>query len=69
MDDLEIIILSGVSQRKTNIIWYHSYVEANFKSDTNELIYKTVSNLQISKGNYGYQRGNTGERDKSGAWD
>ena len=25
--DLEIIILSKVSQRKTNIIGYHSYVE------------------------------------------
>ena len=28
--DLEIIILSEVSQQKTNIIWYHSYVESNF---------------------------------------
>ena len=26
--DLEIIMLSGVSQRKTNIIWYHLYVES-----------------------------------------
>ena len=28
--DLEIIILSEVSQRKTNIILYFSYVESNF---------------------------------------
>ena len=28
--DLEIITLSEVRQRKTNIIWYHSYVESNF---------------------------------------
>ena len=26
--DLEIIILSEVSQRKTNTIWYHLYVES-----------------------------------------
>ena len=39
--DLEIIILSEVSQTKTSITWYHSYVESNFKKDINELIYKT----------------------------
>ena len=38
--DLEIIILSEVSERKTNIIWYHSSVESK-KNDTNELIYET----------------------------
>ena len=26
--DIEIIILSKISQRKTNIIWYHLYVES-----------------------------------------
>ena len=26
--DLEIIILNEVSQKKTNIIWYHLYVES-----------------------------------------
>ena len=26
--DLEMIIRSEVSQTKTNIIWYHSYVES-----------------------------------------
>ena len=35
--DLEMIILSEVSQTKTNIIWYHLYVESK-KNDTNELI-------------------------------
>ena len=44
-------------------------MEFNFKKDTNELIYKTEADLQISKTTYGYQRGNMGERDKSGAWD
>ena len=38
--DLEIIILSEVSQIKRNIIRYPLYVES-FKNDTNELIYKT----------------------------
>ena len=49
--DLEIIILSEVSQTKTNI-WYHSYVESNsLKNETNELIYKTEIDLQILKTN------------------
>ena len=42
--DLEIIILSEVSQRKSNII-YHLYVESK-KYDTNELIYKTGTDSQ-----------------------
>ena len=46
--DLEIIILSEVRQRKTNIIWYHLCVESN-KNDTKEPIYKTETNTPISK--------------------
>jgi len=38
--DLEIIILNGVSQRKTNAICNHLYVESK-KIATNGLIYKT----------------------------
>ena len=38
--DLRIIILSEINQTKTNIIWYHLYVELK-KQHTNELIYKT----------------------------
>ena len=38
--DLEMIMLSEVRKRKTNI--YHSYVESNFLENyINELIYKT----------------------------
>ena len=54
--DLKIIILSEVSQTKTNIIWYHSFMESNFlKNDINELTYKTDSqilktNLIVTKG-------------------
>ena len=43
--DLEIITLSEVSQRKTNIIGYHLYVESK-KNDTNERIYKTETDSQ-----------------------
>ena len=39
--DLEINILSEVTQRKTNIIWCCLYVESKKKNGTNEHIYKT----------------------------
>ena len=42
--DLEIIILSEVSQRKTNI-WYCLYVQSK-KNDTNKCIYKTETGSQ-----------------------
>jgi len=44
--DIEIIILSKVRQRKTNIICYHLYV-GSLKNDTNELIYKTEIDSQM----------------------
>ena len=43
----EIVILSEVSQRKTNILWYHLCVE--FKTWYKELIYKTETHSQTSK--------------------
>ena len=43
--DMEITILSEVSQRKTNIVWHHLYVESK-ENDTNELIYKTETDSQ-----------------------
>ena len=42
---LDIIIVSEVSQTKTNIIWYHIYAESK-KNDTNELIYKIETDTQ-----------------------
>ena len=45
--DLEIIILSEVRQRKTNIIRYHIY--GILKNNTNELIYKTETFIDIEK--------------------
>ena len=68
--DLEIIILSEVSQTKTNIIRYHSYVESNFKKKIQmNLFTKQKQTYRYQKQTYGYQRGNTMGRDKSGAWD
>ena len=49
--DLEIIMLGKVSKVKTNIIWYHSHVESNFKNDANEIIYKAETDLPIWKRN------------------
>ena len=48
--DIEIIILSEVRQRKTNIICYHLYV-GSLKNDTGELIYKTEIDSQMQKTN------------------
>ena len=44
--DLETVILSEVSQRKTNIKWCHLYV-ASKQNDTNETIYKTETETQM----------------------
>ena len=58
--DLEIIILNEICQSKTNIIWYHLYMESN-KNDTNEVIYKTERKTHRHwKQSYGYQRGDVG---------
>ena len=42
---LEILILSEVSQAKTDIVGYHLYVESN-KNDINEIIYKIETDSQ-----------------------
>ena len=65
--DMEIIILSEISQRKTNIIRYHLYVESN-KNDTDELIYKreTDSDLKIK---LMVTVGEAWGSDKLGVWD
>ena len=44
--DLEIVMLSEIVQRKTNIIQYCLYVETK-KNGTNELIYKIEMELQV----------------------
>ena len=42
--DLELIILSEVSQEKTNTIWYHLYMESKY--ETNKLIYEAETGSQ-----------------------
>ena len=42
--DLDIVTLSQVSQRKTNIIWYYIYVESKY--GTHELVYKIETDSQ-----------------------
>ena len=59
---LEIIILSEISQTKTNIIWCNLYIVSK-KIDKNELIYKIGIDHKYRKQIYGYQMGNDGERD------
>ena len=67
--DLEIIILTEVKSEKDKYIT-HMW-NLIFKNDTNELIYKTETDLQISKTNLLLPKGKRGMagRDKSGAWD
>ena len=43
--DLDIILLSEVSQTKTNVIWYLLHVESK-KTRSNELIYKTKKPIE-----------------------
>ena len=50
--DLEIIILSEVSQTKTNIL----FICGILKNDTSELIYKTEIDLTNIENKHGYQR-------------
>ena len=57
--DLEIIILSEVSQTERQIPYDTTYMW-NLKYDTNELIYQTTKQKQTHRHRkqiYGYQRG------------
>ena len=54
--DLEIIILSEANLRKTNIIWYHLYVESK-KTIQMNLFTKQKQTHRHRKQTYGYQRG------------
>ena len=61
------IILTEVSQRKTNI-WYHLHVESKKKKNkVNELIYKTEIDSQ--KTTLWLPRGTVKKGDKLGVWD
>ena len=65
--DLEIIILSEVKQRKTNII---SLIRGIKKMIQVNLFTKQKQTHRLRKQTYTYQRGKVGVgRDKLGAWD
>ena len=67
--DLEVIVLSEVSQTKINIIRCNSYVESN-KNDTKELICKMERNSKISKLDLELPKEKLWRgRDKLGGWD
>ena len=55
--DLEIIILSEVSQREKDKYQYDITHMWNQKNGTNEIIQKSEVDSQTQKINYGYQRG------------
>ena len=57
--DLEIIILSEVSQRKRNTIQYHLYVESK-KMAQMSLFTKQKQTHRHRKQTYGYRRGKLG---------
>ena len=66
MDGLEIIILS---QAKTNVRWYHLYVESKKKQyKWTYFPYKTETDSQSQKTNLKLPKGN-GRRDSLGIWD
>ena len=64
--DLEIIILSEVSQTKTNIIHYHLHVESKKMMQIN-LFTEQKQTHRLRKRTYVYQRGKGG-RDKLGVF-
>ena len=47
--DLKNIMISEISQTKTNFIWYHSYMD--YKNNTNKCIYKIETDSQTQKTN------------------
>ena len=47
--DLEIVILSEVSQRKANIIWYHLYVESKKRLQVNLSIVQNRKSYRCRK--------------------
>ena len=64
--DLDIIRLSEVSQTKTNIIWYHLFVESNKRIQMN-LFAEQKQTHRFWKQTYGYQRGQVMEEEWTGS--
>ena len=55
------------NQTKTNVIWYHLYVES--KNNVNEIIYKTETDSQMQKTHWWLPKGKREGRDKLRVWD
>ena len=53
--DLEGIMLSEISQRKTNIVWYRLYVESNKIQQTSEKKQKKKQTHRYREQTSGYQ--------------
>ena len=66
--DLEIIMLSEVSQTKTNIVWAHLYVESKKekKKKTQMNLLTEQKQTQIEKTNLSYKKRKG--MDKLGGW-
>ena len=66
--DMEIIRLSEVSQRKTNIIWYHFYVESRKKSHKWTYL-QNRNRLTDLENKLMVMGGRVEGRDRLGVWD
>ena len=67
--DLEIIILSELSQTEKDKYHIISLICGIKKSDTNELIYKTEIDSETQKTSLWLPKGERVEMDKLGVWD
>ena len=63
-----IIHIRKASQRKTNILWYHLYLDSKKRIQMN-LFAEQKQTHTFWKQTYGYQRGKGGWRDGLGVWD
>ena len=63
---MEIIILTEVSQRKTNIMWYHLHMESLKKCKLTSLQNR---NRLTKKKNLWLPKGTMKKGDKLGVWD
>ena len=67
--DLEIVILSEVSQTEKDKYHMISRICRILKNDTDELIYETGIDSQTQKTNLWLPKGKARRRDKLGVWD
>ena len=66
--DLEIIILSEVSQTKTNIIWYSLYEESKKRMIQMNLFTKQKQTQRLREWTCGYQWGRVEGKNRLGVW-